>query len=262
MKTSSCTGVVLCCDAVLSLPVSCIWTRHDVSSTLLCAFNTQQSRIFNVWRFRCAGYNPFRHNVYRSSIIISGVDTIVSLVAGCTVFAILGNLRYELSQVTGKTLDFNKVIKSGPELVFVAYPQAIAKFEYCPRVRDLRRYRSQFVCSSNNFLFTAFRRAPFSDAIDTGNRECDLQRCHHIYHHSGPISKNAAVVDLSCNCRYRVFAWAPVHHTGRTSAHWFGGQVRNGIHHFRRDCDRGRSNTLQANTSFFSESLIRIWSYR
>ena len=119
---------------MLSLPVSCIRTRHNVSLITHYILQNKAEIYLHVFNCRCASYNPFRHNVYRSSIIISGVDAIVSLVAGCAVFAILGNLQYELSQDAGRSLDFNKIIKSGPELVFVAYPQAIAKFEYCPRV--------------------------------------------------------------------------------------------------------------------------------
>lgn len=57
------------------------------------------------------------------------MDTMTSLLAGCTVFAILGNL----ATVLGK--DVKDVVEGGPGLVFISYPKAIANFESAPQVR-------------------------------------------------------------------------------------------------------------------------------
>jgi solute carrier family 6 amino acid transporter-like protein 5/7/9/14 len=78
-----------------------------------------------------ASYNPFRHNVYRDAMIVSLIDTFTSLLAGFTVFAILGNLAHEMN------VDVSEVAKSGPGLVFVSYADAISKFEYVPQVLDI-----------------------------------------------------------------------------------------------------------------------------
>ena len=43
-----------------------------------------------------ASYNDFRHNVYRDATIISFTDTFTSLLAGFTIFSILGYLANEL----------------------------------------------------------------------------------------------------------------------------------------------------------------------
>lgn len=68
---------------------------------------------------------------FRDVIIITSLDTVTSMVAGCTIFGILGNLAYELG-----VEDISKVVKSGAGLAFVSYPDAIAKFSFLPQVRS------------------------------------------------------------------------------------------------------------------------------
>lgn len=51
-----------------------------------------------------------------------------SLLAGFTIFGILGNLALE----SGK--DIKDVVKSGWALAFVSYPEAISKFQAVPQV--------------------------------------------------------------------------------------------------------------------------------
>ena len=59
------------------------------------------------------------------------MDTFTSLLAGITIFAILGNLAHETGQ------DISKVAAGGPGLAFVSYPDAIAKFGVVPQVVPL-----------------------------------------------------------------------------------------------------------------------------
>lgn len=66
---------------------------------------------------------------FRDVMIITSLDTITSLIAGCTIFGILGNLAYELGED-----DISKVVKGGAGLAFVSYPDAIAKFNFIPQV--------------------------------------------------------------------------------------------------------------------------------
>jgi len=75
-----------------------------------------------------SSYNPFRHNVYKDALIISLLDTFTSLLAGFTIFAILGNL------ATESGLEVEDVVKSGPGLAFISYPDAIAKFDWVPQL--------------------------------------------------------------------------------------------------------------------------------
>lgn len=51
------------------------------------------------------------------------------MLAGCTIFGILGNVAYELG-----VEDISKVVKGGASLAFVSYPDAIAKLNFLPQV--------------------------------------------------------------------------------------------------------------------------------
>lgn len=57
------------------------------------------------------------------------MDTFTSLLAGVTIFAILGNLAHE----SGKSIQ--DVVQGGTGLAFVSYPEAIAKFDVVPQVK-------------------------------------------------------------------------------------------------------------------------------
>lgn len=65
-------------------------------------------------------------------MIVTVLDTVTSLIAGCTIFGILGNLAYE----SGSS-DISTVTKGGTGLAFISYPDAIAKFEIVPQVTKL-----------------------------------------------------------------------------------------------------------------------------
>lgn len=64
----------------------------------------------------------------RDAWIISGADTFTSLLAGLTIFSILGNLAHELNT------DIESVVRGGAGLAFISYPDAIAKFNLAPQV--------------------------------------------------------------------------------------------------------------------------------
>lgn len=80
-----------------------------------------------------ASFNRFDHNVYRDATIVTSLDTFTSLLAGFTIFGILGHLAH----VTGTT-DIGQVVKGGAGLAFVSYPEAISKFQFVPQVRIVR----------------------------------------------------------------------------------------------------------------------------
>lgn len=75
-----------------------------------------------------ASYNKFSHNIYRDASVVTLLDTFTSLMAGCTIFGILGNLAYEVG-----TDDIQSVVKGGAGLAFISYPDAIAKFDFWPQ---------------------------------------------------------------------------------------------------------------------------------
>ncbi|KAF5291488.1 hypothetical protein FQR65_LT01800 [Abscondita terminalis] len=74
-----------------------------------------------------ASYNSFDHNINRDALVVTTLDTFTSLLAGTTIFGILGNLAHQLN------VPVEQVIKSGGTgLAFISYPDAIAKFEDVP----------------------------------------------------------------------------------------------------------------------------------
>jgi solute carrier family 6 amino acid transporter-like protein 5/7/9/14 len=81
-----------------------------------------------------SSYNPFKHNIYKDSIIVSIMDTCTSVLAGFITFAILGNLAYELSEQTGTKVEVQDVVQGGTALAFVSYPDAIAKMNWVPQL--------------------------------------------------------------------------------------------------------------------------------
>lgn len=73
-----------------------------------------------------ASFNSFPNNIYRDAMIISWLDTFTSILSGVIVFGVVGNLAH----VTGR--DVADVMKAGPELTFITYPDAIAKMDFAP----------------------------------------------------------------------------------------------------------------------------------
>lgn len=66
---------------------------------------------------------------HRDAMIVTTLDTFTSLMAGVTIFGILGNLAHNLD-----IDDIGAVVKSGTGLAFISYPDAITKFEFLPQV--------------------------------------------------------------------------------------------------------------------------------
>lgn len=137
-----------------------------------------------------ASYNSFSHNInryvrmiieicsivsinlffvclrkFRDAMVVTTLDTFTSLLAGITIFAILGNLAHELD------VHVTEVIKSGggTGLAFISYPEAIAKMEAVPWVSFINfvsasfHFRARWIYIfpplSVSILFTC--RAPF-----------------------------------------------------------------------------------------------------
>ncbi|XP_022909605.1 sodium- and chloride-dependent GABA transporter 1-like isoform X2 [Onthophagus taurus] len=66
-------------------------------------------------------YNKFHHNCYKDAVITCIINTLTSLLAGAVTFSILGHLAAELGTNVGT------VVKSGPGLVFLTYPEVVLK---------------------------------------------------------------------------------------------------------------------------------------
>jgi SNF family Na+-dependent transporter len=97
----------------------------------------------------------------RDALVVTTLDTFTSLLAGCTIFGILGNLAFE----TGVE-NVGQVVQSQTGLAFISYPDAIAKFERFPQVKKNSRMsvttkiflvRVIFAGIFSPILFHAFR---------------------------------------------------------------------------------------------------------
>ncbi|KAH8380522.1 hypothetical protein KR009_011178, partial [Drosophila setifemur] len=87
-----------------------------------------------------SSYNRFGHNVYRDANIVTTLDTFTSLLSGVIIFGILGNLAHESG-----TKDIASVVKAGPGLAFISYPEAIAKFKMMPQIFSLLFFAMLFM---------------------------------------------------------------------------------------------------------------------
>ena len=76
-----------------------------------------------------ASFNKFNHNIYRDAIIVTSLDTFTSLLAGTTIFGILGHLAHQLG-----IEDVSQVVQHGPGLAFISYPAAISQFKTIPQL--------------------------------------------------------------------------------------------------------------------------------
>ncbi|XP_017007141.2 sodium-dependent nutrient amino acid transporter 1 isoform X1 [Drosophila takahashii] len=87
-----------------------------------------------------SSFNKFGHNVHRDAAIVTGLDTMTSLLAGFTIFGILGHLAHEIG-----TDDIGSVVKGGAGLAFISYPDAIAKFKQLPQIFSVLFFLMLFV---------------------------------------------------------------------------------------------------------------------
>ncbi|XP_073845258.1 sodium-dependent nutrient amino acid transporter 1-like [Musca autumnalis] len=76
-----------------------------------------------------ASFNRFGHNIKRDCNIVTTLDTFTSLLSGIIIFGILGHLAY-----VSNTDNIQSVVKSGPGLAFISYPDAIAKLQAVPQI--------------------------------------------------------------------------------------------------------------------------------
>ncbi|GLG96885.1 Sodium-dependent dopamine transporter [Gryllus bimaculatus] len=76
-----------------------------------------------------ASFNNFRHNIYRDAMIVTTMDTFTSLLAGCTIFAILGNLAHEMG-----VDEIDSVVKAAG-LRLQSLPRAIRQLRRRPALR-------------------------------------------------------------------------------------------------------------------------------
>ncbi|XP_049823175.1 sodium- and chloride-dependent GABA transporter ine-like isoform X2 [Aethina tumida] len=68
-----------------------------------------------------ASYNKYNNNILHDTIAVSFVNAVTSILVGIFAFATLGNIAFEQNTA------IENVVDDGPGLIFVVYPQAMAK---------------------------------------------------------------------------------------------------------------------------------------
>nr|XP_050851288.1 sodium-dependent nutrient amino acid transporter 1-like isoform X1 [Vespula vulgaris]XP_050851289.1 sodium-dependent nutrient amino acid transporter 1-like isoform X1 [Vespula vulgaris] len=92
-----------------------------------------------------SSYNTFGHSVNRDVMIVTTLDTFTSLISGCTIFGILGNLAHEMG-----VNDISKVVKGGTGLAFISYPEALTRFDVVPQVFAVFFFIMMFVLGTGS----------------------------------------------------------------------------------------------------------------
>lgn len=87
------------------------------------------------------------------------MDFGTSLIAGCTIFGILGNLAHE----SGKK-DISTVVRAGTGLAFISYPEALAKFTVVPQLFAVLFFLMLFILGiGTTVAFTAVINSVIKD---------------------------------------------------------------------------------------------------
>lgn len=73
-----------------------------------------------------SSYNKFHNNFLRDAITVALVNSATSVFAGFAIFSVTGFLAHETGRAVGD------VVSSGTSLVFIAYPEAMARMPLSP----------------------------------------------------------------------------------------------------------------------------------
>lgn len=92
-----------------------------------------------------SSYNTFGHRINRDVMIVTTLDTFTSLIAGCTIFGILGNLAHEMG-----VSDISKVVRGGTGLAFISYPEALSRFDVVPQLFAVFFFIMMFVLGTGS----------------------------------------------------------------------------------------------------------------
>lgn len=96
-----------------------VW--RDAATQIFYSLNTAWGGLIAL-----SSYNKFQNNCYWDSIVVSIINCLTSILAGFSIFSILGHM----ALVSGKKV--SEVVDEGFGLAFIAYPDALAKLPISP----------------------------------------------------------------------------------------------------------------------------------
>ncbi|XP_077137624.1 sodium- and chloride-dependent neutral and basic amino acid transporter B(0+)-like [Ranitomeya variabilis] len=96
-----------------------VW--RDAATQIFYSLNTAWGGLIAL-----SSYNKFQNNCYWDSIVVSIINCLTSILAGFSIFSILGHM----ALVSGKKV--SDVVDEGFGLAFIAYPDALAKLPVSP----------------------------------------------------------------------------------------------------------------------------------
>lgn len=94
-----------------------------------------------------SSFNRFENNLHKDVVVVAYLDTATSLVSGLTIFGVLGNLAHNLGNK-----DIASVVKGGPGLAFISYPEAISKFTFVPQLFSVLFFLMLFVLAIGSLV--------------------------------------------------------------------------------------------------------------
>jgi solute carrier family 6 (neurotransmitter transporter, glycine) member 5/9 len=93
-----------------------------------------------------ASYNKFDRQIQRDANIVTSLDTVTSILAGCITFGIVGHLSKELGT------DIKDVFHGGPGLVFITYAETISKFVFLPQFFSIMFFLMVFILGVGSLI--------------------------------------------------------------------------------------------------------------
>lgn len=87
--------------------------------------------------------------IFRDALVVSVMDTVTSMISGIVTFSILGAMAHDLE------MPIRDVVKDGPGLAFVAYPEALLRLPF-PQLWSVLFFLMLFVLGLDSEVSTLF----------------------------------------------------------------------------------------------------------
>ena len=118
-------------------------------------------------------YNKFNHNCHKDAIVVCCINTFTSFFSAVVIFSILGYMAHS------KGVDVKDVVKSGPGLAFLVYPEVVLTIAPSPLWAALAQLNDEFHVKARHSEDKALDVLP-DEVSELRGRECVscLFLCH------------------------------------------------------------------------------------